>query len=386
MGLREEARDWLEANCPDSIRTPGGSTDGGRRATYANPDTKLWLDRMAEVGWTAPTWPKKYGGGGLSKEENMVLGEEMRRINARTPLVGHGLTMIGPALLEFGNDEQCREHLPKIARGEIKWCQGYSEPNAGSDLASLQTRAVEDGDDYIINGSKIWTTGADRADWIFCLVRTDPQASKHEGISFIVFDMATPGITVTPIDLISGASEFCSTFFDNARVPKRNLIDRPGNGWTVGKRLLQYERTSIGGDGGTQKIITTDQRAKEYLGDQEGKIRDESIRQEVVSLHMNERAFNLTSRRSAEEAATTQAPTFMSSFFKVYGTELNMVRTELIVKLMGTQGLGWTGEAFKDTELSATRDWLRSKANSIEGGTSEVMLNIIAKRILSLPD
>ena len=387
MGFREETRNWLQANCPQSMRTPGGVPNGGKRAKYGNPDTKLWLDRMAERGWTAPDWPKEYGGGGLSKEEHRILAEEMQHINARAPLGGHGLTMIGPAILEFGTDEQCREHLLPIVAGELRWCQGYSEPGAGSDLASLQMKAVEDGDDYVLNGSKLWTSGADEADWIFCLVRTDPDASKHEGISFIIFDMATPGVSLTRIDLISGSSDFCQTFFDDVRVPRRNLISKPGNGWTVGKRLLQYERTSIGGVGGArQKVTTLDEHAKNYLGAADGKIKDPVLRDDVLSLRMNERAYQLTIQRSAEEATTNKAPTFMSSFFKLYGTEQNKTRAELLISIMGTQGLGWTGEAFAAAEIGATRGWLRSRANSIEGGTSEVMLNIIAKRILGLPD
>lgn len=387
MGFQQDTRDWLEVNCPESIRTPGAVPSGGKRAQHHNPDSKVWLDRMAERGWTAPDWPKEYGGGGLSKEEHRILAEEMQRINARAPLSGHGLTMIGPAILEFGTDEQCHEHLPRIVSGEIKWCQGYSEPGAGSDLASLQMRAVEDGDDYILNGSKLWTSGADQADWIFCLVRTDPHASKHEGISFIIFDMETPGVSLTNIDLISGSSDFSQTFFDDVRVPRRNLLSKPGNGWTVGKRLLQYERTSIGGVGGTrQKVTTLDVHAKNYLGSVDGKIKDPVVRDSVLSLRMDERAYQLTIQRSAEEATTSKAPTFMSSFFKLYGTEQNKIRAELLVSIMGTQGFGWSGEAFAAAELGATRAWLRSKANSIEGGTSEVMLNIIAKRILGLPD
>ena len=387
MGFRAETREWLEANCPESMRTLGGVPDGGKRAKYANPDTKLWLDRMAELGWTAPRWPKEYGGGGLSDEEVHVLAEEMGRINARAPLGGHGLTMIGPAILEFGNEEQCREHLPPIVSGDIKWCQGYSEPNAGSDLASLQMRAVEDGDDYVLNGSKIWTSGADLADWIFCLVRTDPDASKHEGISFIVFDMESPGVTITPIDLISGASDFCQTFFDDVRVPRKYLISKPGNGWTVGKRLLQYERTSIGGVGGSrQKVTTLDEHARNYVGVRDGKIKDPVLRNDILSQLMSDHAYRLTVQRSAEEASTSKAPTFMSSFFKLYGTEQNKARADLLTSIMGTQSLGWSGEGFAEAELGATRSWLRSKANTIEGGTSEVMLNIIAKRILGLPD
>ena len=388
MDFRLEARAWLESNCPDSMRRGlGGYTAGGRKAVYPNPDTKLWLDRMAERGWTAPTWPTEYGGGGLTNAENMILDEEKRRINAPAALTGHGLTMIGPAIIEFGNDAQCREHLPPIARGEIRWCQGYSEPGAGSDLAGLMMRAEEDGDDYVVNGSKIWTSGAVGADWIFCLVRTDFEASKHEGISFLVLDMDTPGVTVTPIELISGASEFCQTFFDDVRVPKRNLIGQPGQGWTVGKRLLQYERSSIGGRGGTrQRAKTIDEWAKEYVGESNGRIADPAIRDAISEQRIGDEAYQLTIRRSFEEATSSQAPSFLSSMFKLYGTEQNMRRNDLLMDILGTQGLGWAGEGFTGAERGSTRGWLRSKANSIEGGTSEIQRNIIAKRVLGLPD
>jgi alkylation response protein AidB-like acyl-CoA dehydrogenase len=258
-GFRSEVRGWLEANCPPAMRTPMPEAEavwGGRREPFVNPESRVWLERMAERGWTCPTWPKAYGGGGLSYDENRVLQEELRRINARPALVGMGISMIGPALLEYGTEAQKAEHLPKIARGEIWWCQGYSEPNAGSDLASLRTVAVEDGDDYRISGQKIWTSGADKADWMFCLVRTDPRAPKHDGITFILFDMTTPGVTVKPILLISGFSPFCETFLDDVRVPKRNVVGEVNKGWTVAKRLLQYERTSIGGIGGGQRTVT----------------------------------------------------------------------------------------------------------------------------------
>ena len=388
MDFRGEARDWLADNCPQSLREGlGGYTAGGRKAVYANPDTKLWLDRMAERGWTAPTWPQAYGGGGLDVEQHAILDEEMRRINAPAPLAGHGLTMIGPAILEFGTEAQCLEHLPPIARGDIRWCQGYSEPGAGSDLAGLQMRAEEDGDDYMVNGSKIWTSGADGADWIFCLVRTDPQAPKHEGISFLVLDMETPGVSVSPIELISGSSEFCQTFFDDVRVPKRHLIGSPGEGWTVGKRLLQYERSSIGGRGGTrQKAKTIAEWAQEYVGGANGRIDDPEIRRRVIEQGIGDDAYQLTIRRSFEEAASSKAPTFLSSMFKLYGTEQNMRRNDLLMSILGAQGLGWHGDGFTGAERAATRGWLRSKANSIEGGSSEIQRNIIAKRVLGLPD
>ena len=390
MSFRAEARAWLEENCPPSMRAPMQDDEypgGGRRARYRNPDTKLWMDRMAERGWTAPRWPVAYGGGGLSKPDHDVLQEELRRINARPPLVGMGLSMIGPALLEFGSDEQRAEHLPKIARGDIWWCQGYSEPGSGSDLAGLRTRAEEDGDDYIINGSKIWTSGADRADWIFCLVRTDPNAPKHQGITFLLFDMASPGVSVKPILLISGASPFCEVFFDDVRVPKKNVVSEPGQGWTVAKRLLQYERTSIGGGmGGGGGGMTLAAAAKRCAGETDRRIADDSVRAQVLEHSMNERVFGLTVRRNGEELQSGKAPTFLSSFFKYYGTEQNKRRNELLMSIMGTQALGWSGDGFAPAELDAPRQWLRSRANSIEGGTSEVQLNIIAKRILGLPD
>lgn len=390
--FREETRAWLEENCPESMRTPmpqDESPGGGRNAKFKNPDTKVWMDRMAAKGWTAPAWPKEYGGGGLSIDENRILQQELRAINARPGHVGMGLSMIGPALLEFGSEEQKQEHLPKIVSGEIWWCQGYSEPNAGSDLASLATKAVVDGDDYIINGQKIWTSGADQADWIYCLVRTDFESSKHNGITFILFDMASPGVTVKPIKLISGLSPFCETFFEDVRAPRKNVIGNANDGWTVAKRLLQYERTSIGSGIGslTAKTASLPEIAKEYLGEnKDGKLSDLNLRDEIATHMMNDRAFGLTVHRNVEESKSTKAPSFVSSMFKLYGTEQNKNRFELMMKAMGSQMLGWEGEGFSSNELTQTRGWLRSKGNSIEGGTSEVQINIIAKRVLGLPD
>ena len=390
--FRQDTRAWLDANCPPSMRTPMPPTEmvgGGRRARYVNPESKLWLERMAGKGWTAPMWPAEFGGGGLTRDQNAVLQEELRRIRARPALTGMGLSMIGPALLEFGNDDQKREHLPKIASGEIWWCQGYSEPGAGSDLASLQTRAVDQGDHFIVNGSKIWTSGADQADWMFCLVRTDPDAPKHDGISFVLFDMTTPGVTVKPIRLISGQSPFCETFLDNVRVEKRNLVYGLNKGWTVAKRLLQYERTSIGGGMGGVGRSSNElpEAARRYVGvSAAGTLRNVALRDRITGHRMDERAFRITAARAGEESKSGLAPGAYSSFLKYFGTELNKNRLELLLATMGAQSMGWEGDGFAEDELSTTRQWLRSKANSIEGGTSEVQLNIIAKRILGLPD
>ena len=392
--FREKTRQWLEENCPASMRTTPTSDDdmiwGGKKATYANEDAKVWLQRMGHKGWTCPTWPKDYGGGGLNHEENMILQSELHHISARPALISFGISMLGPVLLEYGNEQQKLEHLPKIVRGEIRWCQGYSEPGSGSDLASLQTRAEVDGDEYLINGSKIWTSFAHLADWIFCLVRTDPSAPKHEGISFVLFDMTSAGVSTKPIKLISGSSPFCETFFDDVRTPRTNLVGKENQGWTIAKKLLQHERNMVAGMGSRGKAKnpahTIENQAKSYVGEKDGKIADASLRHNIVRHKMNGLAFSLTLRRSADEAKTTSTPSAVSSMFKYYGTEQNKQRFEVMLDIMGNQGTGWEGTGFSDRELSTNREWLRSKANSIEGGTSEVQLNIIAKRVLGLPD
>ncbi len=387
--FRNEVRAWLNENCPASMRTPMAESEtvwGGRSEAFKNPESKLWLERMGEKGWTAPTWPKEYGGGGLSKEENKILQEELRRIKARPALLSFGLWMLGPVLLEYANEEQKKEHLPKIVRGEIRWCQGYSEPGAGSDLAGLQTRAIEDGDDYVINGQKIWTSYANYADWIFCLVRTDTTV-KHEGISFILFDMTTPGVETRPIKLISGSSPFCETFFTDVRVPKKNLVGRINGGWEIAKKLLQHERANISGAGFTGGTsLPLDAVAKEYVGEQGGRISDPSLRESIAMHKMRGRGFALTLQRAADEAKHGAEPGAASSIFKYYGAELNKEKYELFVEAMGSQALGWEGEGFSKPELDVTRSWLRSKANSIEGGTSEINLNVVAKRVLGLRD
>ncbi len=396
--FREETRSWLEQNCPKSMRTamvPEEIVWGGRNAEFANPDSKLWLERMAERGWTCPTWPTEYGGGGLDKEQAIILSEELARINARPALTSFGISMLGPVLLEYANHAQKMEHIPKIVRGEIRWCQGYSEPGSGSDLASLSTKAELHGDTYTINGSKVWTSYADKADWIFCLVRTDFDVPKHAGISFILFDMASEGISTKPIQLISGSSPFCETFFDDVRVPASNLVGRLNEGWSIAKRLLQHERTMISGfglsagqsdNGGTTSTVgSLEGAAKHYRGDSD-KLSDPVLRDQIAQFKIDSEAFAFTSRRSVEESKQGQGPNATSSMLKNYGCELNKRRYELMLQAIGSQGLGWEGEGFSNEELQITREWLRSKANSIEGGTSEVQLNVIAKRVLGLPD
>ena len=387
--FRAETRAWLEANCPPEMREPIRDDDdvcwGGRGVKFKNEAQKLWLERMGAKGWTVPEWPSAYGGGGLSREEAKVLSEEMRRIKARSALSSFGIWMLGPALLKYGNEAQKLEHLPKIARGEIRWCQGYSEPGAGSDLASLRTSAEDKGDHYLVNGSKVWTSYADKADWIFCLVRTDPAAPKHLGISFLLFDMASEGVSTSPIKLISGSSPFCQTFFDNVQVPKENLMGVPGKGWDIAKYLLTHERDMIGGSdstGGGQRDSVSN-IAKRLIGLDAAILADTALRTDIARHEINALAFGLTMERVLAETKSGQGTGALSSMLKYYGTELNKERMELLMSIRGSDGLVWEGEEKGEGDLA--RSWLRSRANSIEGGTSEVQLNIIAKRVLDLP-
>ncbi|MCR6646155.1 MAG: acyl-CoA dehydrogenase family protein [Terricaulis sp.] len=388
--FRSETRAWLEANCPETMRSPmAGEEDfvwGGRTFKFKHPDQKLWLDRMAAKGWTAPMWPKAYGGDGLSNAENAVLAQEMKRIHARPPLFSFGLWMLGPVLLEYASEEQKLEHLPKIVRGEIRWCQGYSEPGAGSDLASLQTKCEDQGDHWLINGQKIWTSYANEADWCFCLVRTDTSV-KHEGISFVLIDMQTPGVETRPIKLISGSSPFCETFFTDVKIPKDAMVGRLNGGWEIAKRLLQYERTNISGFGSVGGVSgDLIEIAKANIGLENGVLADGDLRARIAAHKMAERAYALTTQRAMEEAKAGQNVSHMASMFKVAGATLNIERCELMLEAAGSRGFGWSGEGFSPEELAVTRGWLRSKGNSIEGGTTEVNLNVVAKRVLGLRD
>ncbi len=386
--FRLETRAWLEENCPESMRVGGsdaiaGSDSnicwGGRKFVFQSEDQKLWLERMGARGWTVPSWPKEYGGGGLSKEQAKVLAEELRRIKARPALISFGIWMLGPALLKFGNHEQKLEHLPKIARGEIRWCQGYSEPNAGSDLASLATKAEDKGDHYLVSGQKVWTSYADQADWIFCLVRTNTE-DKHNGISFVLFDMESEGVEAKPIKLISGYSPFCETFFENVKVPKTNLVGEENKGWTIAKYLLTHERTGISDMG---MPVPLNSLAQDKQGLVDGELEDKVLRHQIAEHEIDAASFMFTLERVKDEAKAGNEMGAFSSMLKAYGTELNKERHELIVKVNGSDAFEWEGQFSKNGEIA--RSWLRTKGNSIEGGTTEVQHNIIAKRILNLP-
>ncbi|WP_037502491.1 acyl-CoA dehydrogenase family protein [Sphingomonas jaspsi] len=378
--FRANTRAWLDANCPPEMREPmKGEKDicwGGRHFTFQNEAQKRWMEVMAERGWTVPDWPKKYGGGGLSPAESKILKEEMASLGCRPPLTSFGISMLGPALLKYGNEAQKKKYLTEIARGEIRWCQGYSEPGAGSDLAGLATKAEDKGDHYLVNGQKVWTSYADQADWIFCLVRTSTE-SKHGGISFLLFDMESEGVSTKPILLISGYSPFCETFFDDVKVPKDQLVHEENKGWDVAKYLLGHEREMISemGLGGGAGSST--------LGTALGGVDDPYLKAEIAAFDVDALAFAAMSERFIDQLKAGEAHPALPSMMKYAGTELNKKRHELVMAGGGSNALEWDSERSRGGK--AARDWLRTKANSIEGGTSEVQLGIVAKHILRLP-
>lgn len=386
MNFRSVTRDWLIEACPQSLLRSEVVPEAGRRTPVAG-DRKTWLERAAERGLTVPMWPKEYGGASLSKDQYVILLEEMRSLGIPAPLAGMGTTMLGPTLLEHGTEDQKARHLPRIARGEVRWCQGYSEPSSGSDLASLQTRAIDEGDHFVVNGQKIWTSGAQYADWIFCLVRTDPDAPKHEGISFLLFTMHQPGVTVKPIRLISGASPFCETFFDDAIAAKDDLVGGLNKGWTVAKRLLQHERSgmnTLASGRNRETGPSLDELARKTLGTTNGKIAHPNLRTDIVRHSMNAEAFRLTQRRTVEESQGS-TPGSQTSIFKYYGANLRKERSELQVSMLGTNAIAWNDNGAAPNQ-AILQGWLAGKAGSIAGGSNEIQLNIIAKRVLNLPD
>jgi alkylation response protein AidB-like acyl-CoA dehydrogenase len=395
--FRRDLRAFLERELPEKLgELPPITAEywGGRKPDLPHPNSARYCELMAERGLTAPMWPKEYGGGDLDKQQAKVLQDELKRLHLPPPLVGFGLVMIGPTLLQYGSDEQKREHLPKIVRGQIRWVQGYSEPNAGSDLAAVATSARFEGDELILNGQKVWTSYGEKGDWMFALVRTDAHVKKQEGITFLLLDMNQPGVETRPIKLISGSSPFCETFFTDARAHSKDIVYGLGKGWTVAKALLGHERNMIGDvfgtsvsarrKGGEKNALA--ELAREYVGDHDGRVADPVLRDRVSQISMDERVFALTMQRSADNLKAGHRPGAESSIFKIYGTELNQRRHELLLAIRGPQALGWERPGFDDTELAQTREWLRSRGNTIEGGTSEVQLNIIAKHVLDLPD
>ena len=388
--FRAQTRQWLQENCPPSMRTPITADEmlwGGSRLAFKTPDQQQWFERMRSRGWLAPDWPLEYGGGGLNKRETRVLEEEMHALGCRQPQYNLGVWMLAPVLLELGTPEQKLEHLPPMAEGRARWCQGFSEPNAGSDLASLKTSARLDGDDYLVNGSKIWTSYGDQSDWMYALVRTDTHAKKQQGISFLLVDMKSPGVSVKPIELISGKSSFCEVFFDNVRVPQRQLVGRLNDGWTVAKKLLAHERAAMskfteGGAPSHDPLAA----ARPWLFDDHGHLQEPVLRDRLAAVMMDAQAFALTHRRVMEQALAGQDVSGPAAIMKLVQTEQEVAKYELLMQALGGQGLGWDGPGYGSTEHDITRAWLLSKTYTIAGGSSEIQLNLIARRVLGLPE
>lgn len=390
--FRQELASWLDAHAPRSLFGKASDPEyawwGGKKGRFPSHDAERWTAMMVERGLTVPAWPVAYGGAGLDADGAAVVREELARRALPVPLVGFGIEMLGPTLMRFGSEALKRVHLPKIARGEVRWCQGYSEPNAGSDLASLETSAVREGDHFVVNGQKIWTSYGDLSDWIFMLVRTDPGVRKQAGITFLLVDLDDPGIEIRPIHLISGASPFTETFFSNVRVPVANVVGEINAGWAVAKALLGFERNLIAtflGDGEELSGPALVDLARRYIGPAEGRLLDPVLRDRVTQLRMDVLCFQALVRRSVELTEEAGTPGPEASALKYYGTELNKRREELAQSIMGPQALGWDGPGYASEEVARSRKWLRSRGNSIEGGTSEVQLNIIARRVLGLP-
>jgi alkylation response protein AidB-like acyl-CoA dehydrogenase len=389
--FRSETKAWLEENCPAEMRQPVRDDSdiywGGRNATFKNDAQKQWFEVCRDKGYTVPAWPKEYGGAGLSAAEAKILRQEMAAIKARPPLSSFGIWMLGPALLQFGTEGQKQRFLNEIARGEIRWCQGYSEPGSGSDLVSMQTFGEDKGDHWVVNGQKIWTSYANKADWIFCLVRTDKN-DKYRGITFMLFDMESAGASTKPILLISGESPFCETFFDDVSVPKSYGDDCPGyvgeinRGWDVAKYLLGHERemiSNMGGGEGNAAIGKTMNRLADKTGDE----LDPILRGELAMFDVDALAFTAMSEKFMDEMKAGKGHPAQPNMMKYVGTELNKRRHELMMSTGGSRSLEWDSEETSSGKPS--RNWLRTKGNSVEGGTSEVMLNVVSKRILELP-
>jgi alkylation response protein AidB-like acyl-CoA dehydrogenase len=379
--FRDEVRAFIAAAMPPHLRAKADN-DGH----FEHHETMEWHRILFTKGWVAPHWPVEHGGPGLDATQRFIVNEELELANAPA-LSPFGLAMVGPAIIEFGNADQQRRFLPKILTGDEVWCQGYSEPNAGSDLASLRTRAEDDGDHFIVNGQKTWTTHAQYADWIFCLVRTDPNAKKQAGITFLLIDLKTPGVTVKPFLTIGGTPAFAETWFDNARVPKANVIGEIHGGWTVAKALLGHERTLIAAVGAIGRQIRSCKRIAGRTKYGGGTLLDDAgLRAKIARLEIRHRSLQMANWRALAGAQLGRAPGPESSLLKIRGAELVQQGYELAMELMGHDALAWfpEGDTVPVIEQSVASLFCYLRATTIYGGSNEIQKNIISKQILRL--
>ncbi|HXC50115.1 MAG TPA: acyl-CoA dehydrogenase family protein [Candidatus Limnocylindrales bacterium] len=384
IAFRDEVRRFISEAMPPELRHK--AENGGH---YEHEDTLRWHRILYEKGWAAPHWPKEVGGTGWDVGQRHIFSEELTRANAPS-LSPFGLTMVGPLIIQFGTDEQKKRFLPKILSGEEIWCQGYSEPNSGSDLASLQLRAEKDGDDYVLNGQKTWTTYAQYAHWIFVLARTNSNGKQQEGISFLLADIRnTPGIEVKPFLTIGGTPAFSETWFDNARVPQANRVGPENQGWTMAKALLGHERTSIGGVAESARLLRLIRRiARDTPVRGKTLMDDDAFRRRLAKLEIRQRTVGMANLRTLASAQLGHAPGPESSILKIAGTELQQELSELAMDAMGHNALGWFDsptEAMPEYQLWMASNFNYLRAATIYGGSNEIQKNIIAKMILGLP-
>ena len=382
--FREEVREFIASSLPESVKQK--ADNGG---SFDNDDVRAWHQVLHEKGWVAPAWPKEYGGPGWDVTKRFIFGEEL--VAANTPTLSpFGLNMVGPLIIQYGNDWQKERFLPKILSAEEQWCQGYSEPNAGSDLASLKLRAERDGDDYILNGQKTWTSAAQYADWIFLLCRTSSDGKKQEGISFLLADIHnTEGISVKPFMTIGGTPAFSDTFFENARVPQANRIGPEGGGWSMAKALLGHERVGIGGVSSSARWLRLVERIAEDTPVGEHTLLDDpTFRRRLARLEMRHRALTMANYRTLAAAQLGRAPGPESSILKLVGTELGQEITELAMDALGPAAQGWLDApsgTLPDYQKTVASEFNYLRAATIYGGSNEIQKNIIAKNILNLP-
>ncbi len=380
--FRADVREWIQSAMPPEIKRKAEQWQH-----YTHDDTMAWHRILHKQGWVAPHWPKEYGGTGWDAARQFIFNEELIRANA-PQIPPFAIYMVGPLLVEYGSPEQKERFLPKMLSGEEYWCQGYSEPNAGSDLANVQAKAELQGDHFIVNGQKTWTSHGQYADWIFCLLRTDASGKKQEGISFVLVDLKnTPGVKVVPFITTGGMPSFCDTYFEDAKVPKENLVGPLNGGWTVAKALLGHERIAISGIAETERMIRWLKRqASETRVNGHRLIDEPSFRAKIARLEMRLKPLRISQLRTLASLQAGKSPGPESSILKLRGTELQQNAFELAMELMGHNSISW----FNDDAVPPAQFMVPSmhnylRAATIYGGSNEIQKNVIAKRILGLP-
>jgi alkylation response protein AidB-like acyl-CoA dehydrogenase len=377
---RQEVREFLKENRPEWA---GADSAPFRMEGNLRERLKDWREKLSKKGWIAPAWPKEYGGAGLGVMEQFVMNEEFAEARVMN-VGGMGTSMIGPTLIIHGNEEQKHEHLGAILRGEVQWCQGYSEPGSGSDLASLQTRAVRDGDDWVINGQKIWTSGAHNADWMFMLARTDPDAPKHRGITYLLLDMHSAGVTVRPLINLANGHMFNEVFFEDVRVPNRNVLGEVNRGWYLGTTTLDFERSSIGNAVGQRQSLEYYFRYLREHRDDGTVVRSPVVRSEFADRWIEAATARMLSYVVVTIQAAGRVPNHEASIAKLFNTELSQRIARTAMKMVGTNGMLIDGR-IAPMRGRAPQAYMQTVSSTIAGGTSEVQRNIVATRGLGLP-